>query len=141
VSWDSNANAGWKLDLKANGLANGNVALALSTSFDVHIKYALAPVQTLIVNPQPFALDDDVDFKLAAPNSSVTLLQNGSGHLNLAGSLSGSLLRVDTGTFAATSRAVPAANAAVAAGQCLNRNPSATGVHAMLQTLSGGTCM
>ena len=141
VSWDSNANEGWKLDLKANGLANGDVALTLSTPFDVHIKYALGPVQTLIVNPQPFALDDDVDFKIAAASSGVTLLQDSSGHLNLVGSLSGSLLRVDTGTFAATSRAVPAANSTVTAGQCLNRNPSATGAHAMLQTLSGGTCM
>jgi len=141
VSWDSNANAGWKLDLKANGLTTGDVALTLSTPFDVHIKYALAPVQTLIVNLQSFALDDDVDFKIAAPSSNVTLLQDGSGYLNLVGSLSGSLLRVDTGTFAATSRAAPAANATVAAGQCLNRNPSATGSHAMLQTLSGGACM
>jgi hypothetical protein len=141
VSWDSNASAGWKVDLKANGLANGNVAIAFSTPFDVHIKYALMPVQTLIVNPQPFTLDDDVDFKIAAPSSSVTLLQDSSGYLNLVGGLSGSLLRVDTGTFAATSRTVPAANATVNAGQCLNRNPSATGSHAMLQTLSGGTCM
>ena len=141
VSWDSNANAAWKLDLKANGLTNGDVAVAFSTPFDVHIKYALAPVQTLIVNPQPFALDDDVDFKIASPSSAVTLLQDSSGYLNLVGSLSGSLLRVDTGTFAATSRTVPAANATVSAGQCLNRNASATGSHAMLQTLSGGTCM
>jgi hypothetical protein len=141
VSWDSNANAGWKLDLKANGLTSGDVALTLSTPFDVHIKYALASVQTLIVNPQPFALDDDIDFKIAAPSSGVTLLHDGSGYLNLVGSLSGSLLRVDTGTFVATSRAVPAANATVSAGQCLNRNPGATGSHAMLQTLSGGTCM
>ena len=140
LSWDSNATTGRELAFTATAQTNGEVGLAFSVPFDVHIKYALLSVQSMIVNPQPFTLDDDIDFKVSGTNARVTLLPDANNHLNLVGSLSGSLLRVDTGTFEATSRAVPTANAVVNAGQCLNRNPSATGAHAMLQTLSGGTC-
>ena len=96
-----------------------------------------------VVDQPEFTKDDTLHVKFG-PNAPVALLFDDPSadvqDLLLTSSQEGSLLRVESGSLELTSRAVPAENVTVLAGQCLLRDSSVVGEHAFLGSLSAGTC-
>jgi len=136
---DANAAQGRHVDVGLRTDGNGRLALDLRPSFRLDLAYAMASVNPLIFDLEPFALDDTVTIQVEGPQA-ITMLESKLGSVTALLGSSGYLL-MPTAGFAMTSRVLPSENVSVMPGSCLFRSTAPfVGKHHILRELSARAC-
>ncbi len=141
IDWNVAAERALDFILTPSG-ENASITLG-EAGLDLELEYSMSVLADRVADQPAFTNDDTVHVKFG-PNAPVALLYESPevdvDDLLITGAQEGTLLRVESGSLELTSRAVPAENVTVAAGQCLLRDSNVVGEHAFLGSLSAGTC-
>jgi hypothetical protein len=141
IDWNVAAERALDFILTPSG-ENASITLG-EAGLDLELEYSMSLLADRVADHPAFTNDDTLHVKFG-PNAPVALLYESPevdvDDLLITGAQEGSLLRVESGSLELTSRAVPAENVTVEAGQCLLRDSNILGEHAFLGSLSGGAC-
>ncbi len=141
IDWNVAAERALDFVLTPSG-ENASITLG-EAGLDLELEYSMSVLADRVADQPAFTNDDTLHVKFG-PNAPVALLYESPevdvDDLLITGAQEGALLRVESGSLELTSRAVPAENVSIEAGQCLLRDSNVVGEHAFLGSLSAGTC-
>jgi hypothetical protein len=136
---DANAGQARHVDVAVSADAQHRLVLGISPSFRLDLEYTMASVNPLVMDLEPFALDDTVTVDVEGAQA-ITMLETKLGSVNLLLGNRGFLL-MPSARWAMTSRQAPSENVQLGSGTCLFRGASPfSGQHHILRELSSQPC-
>jgi len=139
-SVDINKEADWSLTAVVELDDEGLVTASPKPGFTLDLGFALAPLESELVDPPSFMLDDHVSFALTGDAPSAALLEDAAGGLLLKARAEGAVVRVDAGSLVLSSEFAESEGATVEEGQCLLFDPTLEGEHDMLRGYYADEC-
>ncbi len=141
LSVDVNAETDRSFDVTFTSNDPSELALAFEPEFTLELGYSMKEVEDRASDLPSFTLDDDLVITASGAGVAMTWFEEQANEdLAITASQEGQLLRVDAGSLAMTSRAVPADDVEVAAGACLVGFDANQSSHEFLGFVATASC-